>query len=44
LDETKIRKYIKYQEERERQEEGDQQEFDPFRSLLKPSAKWVEVI
>jgi putative transposase len=30
LDETKIRKYVKYQEERERQEEGDQQEFGLF--------------
>jgi len=30
LDETKIRKYVKYQEEKERQEEGDQQEFGLF--------------
>ena len=30
LDETKIRKYVKYQEERERQEEGDQEEFGLF--------------
>jgi len=30
LDENKIRKYVKYQEERERQEEGDQQEFGLF--------------
>jgi len=30
LDENKIRKYVKYQEERERQEEGDQQEFSLF--------------
>ena len=38
LDENKIRKYVKYQEEKERQEEGDQQEFDLFyfRGLLKP--------
>jgi len=27
LDENKIRKYVKYQEERERQEESEQQEF-----------------
>jgi len=30
LDETKIRKYVKYQEERERQEESHQQEFGLF--------------
>jgi len=30
LDENKIRKYVKYQEEKERQEEGDQQEFGLF--------------
>jgi hypothetical protein len=30
LDENKIRKYVKYQEERERQEEGDQQDFGLF--------------
>jgi len=30
LDEAKIRKYVKYQEEKERQEEGDQQEFGLF--------------
>ena len=30
LDETKIRKYVKYQEERERQEESEQQEFGLF--------------
>ena len=30
LDENKIKKYVKYQEERERQEEGDQQEFGLF--------------
>lgn len=30
LDENKIRKYVKYQEERERKEEGDQQEFGLF--------------
>jgi len=30
LDENKIRKCVKYQEERERQEEGDQQEFGLF--------------
>ena len=30
LDENKIRKYVKSQEERERQEEGDQQEFGLF--------------
>ena len=29
-DETKIRKYLKYQEERERQVEGDQEEFGLF--------------
>ena len=30
LDETKIRKYVKYQEDREKIEEGDQQEFSLF--------------
>jgi len=30
LDEPKIRKYINYQEERERKEEGDQQDFGLF--------------
>ena len=30
LDEAKIRKYVKYQEEREKIEEGDQQEFGLF--------------
>ena len=30
LDEEKIRRYLKYQEERERQEESEQQEFSPF--------------
>jgi len=30
LDENEIRKYVKYQEEREGQEEGDQQEFGLF--------------
>jgi len=30
LDETKIRKYVKYQEERERQEDGDREEFGRF--------------
>ena len=30
LDENKIRKYVKYQEEKERQEESDQQEFGLF--------------
>ena len=30
LDENKIRKYVKYQEEREKREEGDQQEFVLF--------------
>jgi len=30
LDETKIRKYLKYQEEREKREESDQQEFGLF--------------
>ncbi len=30
LDETKIRKCVKYQEEREKSEEGDQQEFGLF--------------
>jgi len=30
LDETKIRKYVKYQEDRERQEEIDQKEFGFF--------------
>jgi hypothetical protein len=30
LNENKIRKYVKYQEERERKEEGDQQEFGLF--------------
>ena len=30
LDENKIRKYVKYQKEREKKEEGDQQEFGLF--------------
>jgi len=30
LDENKIRKYVKYQEEIERQKEGDQQDFGLF--------------
>jgi len=30
LDETKIRKYVKYQEEREKKEESEQQEFGLF--------------
>ena len=30
LDETKIRKYVKYQEDRERQEEDEQKEFGLF--------------
>ena len=30
LDETKIRKYVKYQEEREKKEESSQQEFSLF--------------
>ena len=30
LDEEKIRRYVKYQEERERLEESEQQEFSPF--------------
>jgi len=30
LDENKIRKYVKYQEEREKKEESDQQEFGVF--------------
>jgi len=30
LDEYKIRKYVKYQEEREKREESDQQEFGLF--------------
>jgi len=30
LDENKIRKYVKYQEDRERQEEIDQKEFGLF--------------
>ena len=30
LDEEKIRRYVKYQEDRERQEEGEQQEFGLF--------------
>ncbi len=30
LDENKIRKYVKYQEDREKIEEGDQQEFGLF--------------
>ena len=30
LDENKIRKYVKYQEEREKKEESDQQEFGLF--------------
>jgi hypothetical protein len=30
LGETKIRKYVKYQEEKERREERDQQEFGLF--------------
>ena len=30
LDETKIRKYVKYQEDRDRQEEDEQKEFGLF--------------
>ena len=30
LDENKIRKYVRYQEEREKREESDQQEFGLF--------------
>ena len=30
LDETKIRKYVKYQEEKEKKEESEQQEFGLF--------------
>jgi putative transposase len=30
LDENKIKKYVEYQEERERKEEGDQQELGLF--------------
>jgi len=30
LDETKIRKYVQYQEDKEKQEEGDQEEFGLF--------------
>jgi len=30
LDETKIRKYVQYQEDKERQEECDQEEFGLF--------------
>ena len=30
LDETKIRKYVKYQEQKEKREESDQQEFGLF--------------
>ena len=30
LDETKIKKYVKYQEEKEKREESDQQEFGFF--------------
>jgi len=30
LDENKIRKHVKYQEEREKREEGDRQEFGLF--------------
>ena len=30
LDEPKIRKYVKYQEDKEKQEEGDQEEFGLF--------------
>jgi putative transposase len=30
LDETKIRKYVKYQEDRERQEEGEKKKFGFF--------------
>ena len=30
LDEEKIRRYVKYQEENERREESEQQEFSPF--------------
>jgi len=30
LDENKIRRYVKYQEEREKSEESDQQEFGLF--------------
>jgi putative transposase len=35
LDETKIRKYVKYQEDREKQEEEEQKEFVLFKSPLK---------
>jgi len=35
LDENKIRKYVKYQEEREKKEESDQQEFGLFWRPLK---------
>jgi len=35
LDENKIRKYVKYQEEREKKEESDQQEFGLFQRPLK---------
>jgi NMD protein affecting ribosome stability and mRNA decay len=34
LGETKIRKYVKYQEEKERRVERDQQGFDPYRGLF----------
>jgi hypothetical protein len=30
LDETKIRKYVQYQEDKERQEEDEQEEFGLF--------------
>jgi len=30
LDETKIRKYVKYREEREKKEESEQQKFSLF--------------
>jgi putative transposase len=35
LDENKIRKYVKYQEERERQEEGDQKNLASFKGFFK---------
>ena len=44
LNETKIRKYVKYQEDRERQEEIDQKEFGLFQRPFKASryaGRWV---
>lgn len=43
LDETKVRKYVKYQEDRQRQEETNRKNLASFRGLLKPPAMRVVV-